>query len=246
MKTKTIYKLSELLNTNVFQKVTAKYEGQSDYFFLEDNMKEEAKYLIEEAIENGRLPKFDAKEVADSIRYSLSNCQWDGVSFGEWASDYVVFEWVDGEDEVKYSIVTTPSLYSHSNTFDVYYNTTNYTESVEQSKEFERRAEKYTENLRDICHKLEKFWYACIEEDDKYRSHESVFNKFLEDNNIESCDIFDYSFGDKDWKCIVEVGDMESTNLSTYVEDFEVVRHERKTLNDGEVVKVEYFYTPIL
>ena len=75
MKTKTIYKLSELLNTNVFQKVTAKYEGQSDYFFLEDNMKEEAKYLIEEAIENGRLPKFDAKEVADSIRYSLSNCQ---------------------------------------------------------------------------------------------------------------------------------------------------------------------------
>lgn len=236
-------KLSELLSTNVLKKVTAKNNSSPDYYFLEDVMKEKAGELLEESIEAKRLPEFDIDELVKSLNYSLSCSQGDGVSFREGSTDYEEVKW---DVEVQYYIAKNhyASHYSHNKTFEVEFDVSGESDDDSLEKSFIDNAAAYTEELRDICDKLEKFWYDCIEEEDKQFDHDTIFNKFLEDNNIEACDILYYSFGDKDEKNTVEIGEMESTNLSTYIEDFELVRHERKTLSDGEVVKVEYYYTP--
>lgn len=56
-------------------------------------------------------------------------------------------------------------------------------------------ADKYTEELRVICSKLEKYGYALIEREDEDDICQSAFERWKDINNIESSDsLYDFSY----------------------------------------------------
>lgn len=236
-------KLSDLIKDGTFQTVTTDTAECYDVPFLEETMKMEAERLIKEDIENNHLPAFDIEELVWSINYSLSCSQGDGVSFREGSTDYI---WINDWLSVKYYILTNSyaSHYSHNRTFEVSYDLDCYdtyevTEEMEKSLQLE--ADRYTENLRDICDKLEKYGYNCIDGEQESQNYIKVLEVFTEKNNIENLpDFFTESY-EKDDQHPIFLGETDYTKC--YSEDFELEEHTREVFEDGKSVRNEKFYS---
>ena len=144
---------------------------ETEHPFLEDNIKDRAVELIQES--EVLAPWHDiASELADSIEYSLSYSQGDGVCF--------TISSIDG-----YYIARTgySNRYSHENTFLVEHN----------EDGIEKQADIYTDELRDICKKLKAYGYTLIEDANIDSIKYLAFERFKEENGIESINSY-YDF----------------------------------------------------
>jgi hypothetical protein len=133
--------------------------GHYDYPLLEDDMKEKARELLLASPYKKHFEKMDIDTLVDSIQYSLSYSQGDGVSFREGSYNA---SFVYGKTEKEYEVtITTNSYanhYSHAKTFEVEaimhyaYNATD-----REQKILDTLASDLTDELRSICYELEKY-----------------------------------------------------------------------------------------
>lgn len=171
------------------------YNDASNEYYpcLTEYMQYRASELIQES---KLLSKWDAKELAESIEYSLSCSQWDWVCFtdGEYMHNFTY--WKQSKDFKFY--ISQGGRYSHKNSFEVQYSNEWYRQAYFTEKEKEKMqalADKYTEELRSICSKLEEYWYALIEREDEDDICQSAFERWKDINDIESSDsLYDFSY----------------------------------------------------
>lgn len=200
---------------------------QEDYPSLTEYMQYRASELIQES---KLLSKWDAKELAKSIRYSLSNSQGDGVCFtdGEYMHNFTY--WKQSKDFKFY--ISQGGRYSHQNSFEVQYSNEWYRYAYFTEKEEEKMqalAEKYTEELRSICSKLEKYWYALIEQQDEDNICQSAFERWKDINNIESSDsLYDFSYATEETEWYTHIANDGNTNLNgLWVKLPEIIQEEK-------------------
>lgn len=172
------------------------------YPSLTEYMQELAHEFIRE--NNILAPWHDqAYDLAESISYSLSYSQGDGVCFTAWQ--------IDG-----YYIARTgySNHYSHENTFLVDHD----------DDGTEKQADIYTEELRDICHRLKKYGYSLIESEDTDSIKFHAFERFKELNGIESDAIY------HDFVESKENGTLIATSGDTSLDDFYLILPETVTM----------------
>ena len=140
----------EELSDEVREKVLNKFRENNEYDFLDENLNEELNILLKEA---------EIKPTGEiSLRYSLSCCQGDGLSFiGD-------FKFKDIDFEI--SLGHLSNHYAHSNTTDI--NTADeYDDSDDITEEIrEIREKEFREIYFKICDELEKSGYNYIEAED--------------------------------------------------------------------------------
>lgn len=175
---------------------------ETEYPSLEDDLKDQAISLIKAS--DILMPWHDiASELADSISYSLSYSQGDGVCFTGGS--------IDG-----YYIARTgfSSYYLHENTFLVDHD----------DDGTKKQADIYTDELRDICKKLEAYGYTLIDQADIESIKFQAFERFKSNNGIES-DTGYYDFVESK-----ENGTLIATSGDTSLDDFYLVLPETITL----------------
>lgn len=169
-----------------------------DYPILEDDMKYKAVELIKES---KLLKQWDAEVLAESIVYSLSCSQGDGVAFRKWKYTHTLAYWKNFK-EVLFCIETNSYSihYCHEKTFYVDYeiiNSSSYCMGLtdKEKEKMQKLADDYTEELMTICSKLEKYGYALIEQEDEENILRGAFNRWKEENNIEDVsELYDFSY----------------------------------------------------
>jgi len=143
MKQKTInvYEFDEL-KPEIQERVLEHFRENEEFSFLKDYLEED---LSEE------LRKNKIKEMEETtLRYSLSNCQGDGLSF------IGLFKWKCYIIRIKEGSLS--NLYSHKYTTDILIETN-------AGNEVKPKIEKEFEEIYfKICDKLEKIGYKYIEE----------------------------------------------------------------------------------
>lgn len=122
----------------MIKKVIQRFQESEEHYFLSESMKEELARLLDE----NHIESDNAK-----VMYSLGYSQGDGAMF---SGDCV---WRGCDITVKHS-----GRYYHYNSKTINYNDEVEPTTEEQQKEFE---ELYVE----ICQKLAKWGYSCIESD---------------------------------------------------------------------------------
>lgn len=153
-KTITLYSFKEL-SKEIQKKVIARFQDSEEHYFLNESMQE----YLEELLTENNIESDNAK-----VMYSLGYSQGDGAMF---SGDCV---WRGCDITVKHS-----GRYYHFNSKEIHYNDEIEPTTEEQKKEFE---ELYVE----ICQKLAKWGYSCIESD-------------LEESNIiENIKVKEYTF----------------------------------------------------
>ena len=165
-----------------------------DYPCLSYDIKERAIELIEES---RLLRQWDAKELAESIVYSLSCSQGDWVSFRKWRYTHTLTYWKNTKEIVFYIETNSYSnRYCHEKTFYVDYSDSWYYDFTDKEKEkMQNLADDYTEELRVICAKIEKYGYALIEREDEGNIIRGAFNRWKEENHIEDeSELYDFSY----------------------------------------------------
>ena len=184
-----------------------------DYPLLEDFMKYRAIELIKE---NKLLKQWDADELAESLVYSLSYSQGDGVSFRKWLYTHTL---TYGKNFKEVSFYIETNSYSHrycqEKTFYVDYSSSYWIYLTDKEKEkMQKLADYYTEALRDICYQLEKHWYDIIEQEDKENILHGAFNRWKEENNIEDgTDLWDLSYDTKEQDGYTLIATSGDTNI---------------------------------
>ena len=108
--------------------------------------------------------------------------------------------------------------YSHQNSFEVQYSNEWYRNVYFTEKEEEKMqalAEKYTEELRSICSKLEEYWYALIEQEDEDNILHMAFNRWKEENHIEDdSELYDFSYATTEQDGYTLIATDGNTNLN--------------------------------
>lgn len=92
-------------------------------------------------------------------------------------------------------------------------------------------ADKYTEELRVICAKLEKYWYALIEREDEDDICQSAFERWKDINNIESSDsLYDLSYATTEQDGYTLIATDGNTSIKwLWVKLPEIVQEEKTT-----------------
>jgi len=156
----TLYTFSEL-SKEVQKKVIRRFQDNEEHYFLDENMREYLKELLEENKIEGKA----------KIYYSLSYCQGDGAMF---EGDFV---WNGYNIPVKHS-----GHYYHYNSKSIGEITTADGEEIEDSKKYQEIEKEFNDLYVEICQKLAKWGYSCIEAD-------------LEESNIiENIEANEYTF----------------------------------------------------
>lgn len=182
---------------------------ETEYLSLKDDIKDQAISLIKAS--DILMPWHDiASELADSINYSLSYSQGDGVCFTSGSIDgyYIARTWFS-------------NYYSHENTF-----------LVDHDDGTKKQADIYTDELRDICKKLEAYGYTLIDEANMESIKFQAFERFKELNGIES----DASY--HDFVESKENGTLIATSGDTSLDDFYLVLPETVTMTREVSYKV--------
>jgi len=184
-----------------------------DYPLLEDFMKYRAIELIKE---NKLLKQWDADELAESLVYSLSYSQGDGVSFRKWWYTHTL-TYGKNFKEVSFYIETNSysRRYCHEKTFYVDYSPSYWIYLTDKEKEkMQKLANDYAEALQDICYQLEKYWYDIIEQEDIENILRCAFNRWEEINNIEDgTDLLDLSYDTKEQDGYTLIATSGDTNI---------------------------------
>ena len=180
-----------------------------DYPCLSYDMKYKAIELIKE---DKLLKQWDAEYLAESLAYSLSYSQGDGVSFRKWGYTHTL-TYGKNFKEVSFYIETNSYShhYCHDKTFYVEYriiNASSYALELTDKEEekMQKLADDYTEALRDICYQLEKYWYNIIKQEDKDNILHGAFNRWKKINNIEdNTELWDLSYDTKEqeWYALI-------------------------------------------
>ena len=163
-KTINIYKFEEL-KEEIQVKVLNDMRENQDLYFLDEMLNDELNIL---------LKKNKIKVVSDlELRYSLSSCQGDGVSFTG------LFKWKNYF--IKIELGSNSNYYSHSNTTDIYIETQ---AGNEVKKEIEAI---FKEIYKNICWEIEKYGYSLIEDanSDEYIKKEIDMNEYTFRSNGE-------------------------------------------------------------
>lgn len=179
-----------------FDKVELEYTLDRDYYFLGDD-------LENNAIEYLGVTYEEYKQYF-SLTYSLSNCQGDGVGFRKGESNYIPLEIVKkilpDVDLRKLRNVTFwiqtngyATRYSHEDTFyiDCYleddYNETKHKYAHEVANDL-------TEKLRDVCKQLESDGYKCIEAYDEEQDSRLAFEEWKVINDVKLNELYEYDY----------------------------------------------------
>ena len=145
------------------------------YPFLEDDLKDYARELMHEST---ILNDWDHDYLADSMTYSLSYSQGDGVAF---SGGSISIEREDDQDPIQYFVVK-PS--NHSLHF-----------FVDHENGSESTANEYTMELKEIAYKIEKHGYSIIESNDQDNINFLAFERFKNTNGIEWLeDLYEYEY----------------------------------------------------
>lgn len=180
------------------------------------------KYKAIELIKESKLLKqWNAEELAESLVYSLSCSQGDGVAFRKWKYTHTLTYWKNFK-EVSFYIETNSyaNHYCHEKTFEVWYeiiNSSSYCiELTDKEKEkMQKLADDYTEELSVICAKLEKYGYALIKQEDEDNILRGAFNRWKEENNIEDeIELYDLSYDTKEQDGYTLIATSGDTNIS--------------------------------
>jgi len=163
-----VYDFDEL-NDSVKEKVLNEFRGQNEHYFLEEDLNEELNILLEE---NGVKPTGETE-----LRYSLSCCQGDGVSF----TGNFKFKGFD------FIVEVLSNLYSHSQTTHI--TTADEYDDDDITEELKEIIEKEFKNIYyEICDKIEEIGYSYIEHNDSEeaikRNIEVNEYKFLANGDI--------------------------------------------------------------
>ena len=244
-------KLSELFAAGTFEPVvlSRKSDTWNDYPFLKDDMKEQARQWIEDENEKRKanwLPAWDAETLSDSSNYSLSCSQGDGVSFRKGSTEWKTIREGEGQYDfldVRFTIKTNSFShhYTHERTFEVIAEYDGE-ETEEEFRKFEKEAEEATEDLRDICGRLEKYGYDIIESEDRAEVARQITQFFFDKYDIreDACEsIYESEYGSGK----VYIGEIEGYEPEIYLPDFELTLHTTETLEDGKKTKESEFYT---
>ena len=188
-----------------------------DHPLLEDFMKYRAIELIKE---DKLLKQWDAEELAESLVYSLSYSQGDGVSFRKWWYTHTL-TYGKNFKEVSFYIETNSYSrhYCHEKTFAVWFEITNSSSycidlTDKEKEKMQKLADDYTEALQDICYQLEKYWYDIIEQEDEDNILWGAFNRWKEENNIEDgTDLWDLSYDTKEQDGYTLIATSGDTNI---------------------------------
>lgn len=197
------------------------------------SLTEYMQYRASELIQESKLlSKWDAKELAESIEYSLSCSQWDWVCFTDGGYMHNFTYWKQSKDFKFY--ISQGGRYSHQNSFEVQYSSEWYRHVYFTEKEEEKMqnlADKYTEELRSICSKLEKYWYALIEQQDEDDICQSAFERWKDINNIESSDsLYDLSYATTEQDGYTLIATDGNTSIKwLWVKLPEIVQEEKTT-----------------
>ena len=199
--------------------------GFYDYPFLEEDMREKARELLLASPYKKHFEKMDIDTLVDSIQYSLSYSQGDGVSFREGSYNA---SFVYGKTEKEYEVTITTnsyaSHYSHAKTFEVeaimHYS---HNATAREQKILDTLASDLTDELRSICYELEKYGYEHMESEDKGSIALVAFREFCKVNNIET----DY-----------EIYDTEYAHSVTPIDGYTLIATPGNTYLDALYVKL--------
>lgn len=76
-------------------------------------------------------------------------------------------------------------------------------------------AEEYTEELRVICVKLEKYGYSLIEQEDEENILRGAFNRWKEENHIEDeSELYDFSYSTEEKDGFMLIATEWDTNIN--------------------------------
>lgn len=187
----------------------------NSYHLLQEDMQEHAKELIKQS---KLLEPFDADTLADSIQYSLSYSQGDGVSFRKWYYTKTLTYWKTTK-EVQFFVATNSYShhYSHEKTFYIDWQLQSYFLNWLTKKEEEKMqklADEYTEELRSICKKLEEYGYKIIKEENEQDILFHAFDRWKEANKIEDAnDIWDFEHSTKPTEWYTQIATSGDTNI---------------------------------
>lgn len=177
------------MQTTTLQTVELDYNhGHYDYPFLEEDIREKARELLLASPYKKHFEKMDIDTLVESIQYSLSYSQGDGVSFREGSYNA---SFVYGKTEKEYDVTITTNSFARHNysatTFEVdatmYYS---YNATDREQKILDTLASDLTDELRSICYELEKYGYKHIESYDKDTIALVAFREFCKANNIKT------------------------------------------------------------
>lgn len=155
-KTIKVYTFDELSEDAKNLALTSWREG-NDYYFLEDILTDD----LSEKLRENKIEELSKT----SLRYSLNNCQGDGLSFTG------SFRWKDSIINITDGSLS--NLYAHSNTTDININVGDF----EQESDADENMYKEFKTLYDaICWELEKLGYSYIEDEDNEETIRENFN----------------------------------------------------------------------
>lgn len=219
------------LNFNIVDLDTKNAED-NDYIFLED----EIINFLEEKIKNKKYTIEDLK-----VGYSFSYSQGDGLNF----------EGILTTDKIQVKLKHSSFHYEHSYTtnFDVIQvkiknKWAYYEDLTDKEKEkadiFLKDFEYFYHNL---CKEAEHFGYKCIEDADEDNILRSGFKDFLNKNNIEEKELFDFEYTTQDPKNkqYIKVCDSGNTNIGLWIKfnKIKISSFVKATANIEEYNKVE-------
>jgi len=172
-KTIKVYDFEEL-QEDIQEKVLNSFRENNDFYFLEEDLTEH----LEEELQKHKIKAVDKPK----LRYSLSYCQGDGLSFvGDFEFKGIRFYLREGN---------LSNYYCHSNTININmeyeYNQDydeDFTEELQElkEKENEKIEEEFTEIFHNICKTLEKVGYEHIE----YENSEENIKDYIEANEYK-------------------------------------------------------------
>ena len=156
MKTKTIkiYRFNEL-KKEIKEKVLKRFRENNDYYFLSEYLNE----MLKEELKKYKIEDLGKTE----LRYSLGNCQGDGLSF------IGLFRWKGYLINIEMGNLS--NLYTHSKTTNIYINKDN--SEIEAGADIYKKFESVYFKICDI---LEKEGYKFIENED---SNETIKENIL-------------------------------------------------------------------
>lgn len=178
MKTITIkfeaYDINELkeLHPEGYKKAYSNFKDGNEYFFLEDNMNERLKELLEE--NNIKYRKYPQNVGLPEVMYSLSHCQGDGACFTG------VFQY---KNITAYITHKGNYCHSYSTTIECQ-ETNNLGFHTDESEEIYKEEAEFHTIYQKICEELEEFGYSFIEYEDS------------EERFIENCEANEYYFSE--------------------------------------------------